>query len=184
MTIQESFYAFIDTETTGLIAGKDQITEIATVLTDMDLNEIANIEMKARVTVPVPADVAKINGYDQAVWDAEARPFDDWMRWLSIHVPFGHVAVPVGHNIDFDDSMIRRGYYLPKAKFCPLAYNKIDTRALADVISKYSIGKTEMEWFKAQIQIENKKYSDRRAEVRRKIEERKKRRMDAERGRQ
>jgi DNA polymerase III alpha subunit (gram-positive type) len=136
MPVTESFLAFLDTETTGLTPGHDEVIEIATILTDWDLKEISRIEMKVKVTSPnkITPDVAKINGYNEEVWMKEARPFMEWQAWLNKHVPFGHVAVPVGHNVSFDREMIDLGYYKPCARFCPLSYHKVDTVSLAGVM--------------------------------------------------
>lgn len=131
MGVQESFLIFVDTETTGLRPGIDEVCEIASILTDLDLREVDRFEAKILVTTPPPADVAQINGYLESVWAREAKPFQEWKTWLGKHVRRGHVAVPVGHNVGFDREMIDLGYYKRVAQFCPLAYRKIDTAVLA-----------------------------------------------------
>jgi len=133
MAPTEKFLAFLDTETGGLIPGKSPVLEIATILTDLEGNDIGTFESKILLR---PGDVvdpaaAKINGYDASVWQKEAKPFAEYMAWLHGLIPFGSVAIPVGHNVGFDRDMIDLGYYKPAQRFCPLSYHKIDTVALA-----------------------------------------------------
>ena len=131
MPVSEDFLAFLDTETGGVTPGKDPVIEIATILTDHQFHEIDRIEMKVQLR---PGDVvqpeaARVNGYTPEAWAKEARPFGEWKAWLSRRVPYGSVAIPVGHNVGFDRDMIDLGYYKPQ--FCPLSYRKIDTLTLA-----------------------------------------------------
>ncbi len=138
MPVTEDFLAFLDVETTGVTPGHDEVVEIATILTDWDLKEISRIEMKVKVTSPqkITPEVAKINGYNEEVWMKEARPFFEWQNWLSKHVPYGHVACPVGHNVGFDRAIINDYYYklMGGGKFFPLSFHLIDTVSLAGVM--------------------------------------------------
>lgn len=130
--IQQTILAFIDTETGGLTAGVHPVLEIATILTDFDLKEIARIELKVkpRAGDKIDPQAARINGYTPEGWK-DAKPFAEYSTWLAKHVPYGTIAIPVGHNVGFDRDMIDLGYYKPTGKFCPLSYHKIDTVGIA-----------------------------------------------------
>jgi len=121
---------FCDCETTG-ISERDVIIEIGGILTDFNLNELDRIELKVQFpyTLMTPAAQAK-NGFNGDVWDKEARPFSEFMSFLSNHSPYGTFWVPCGHNVGFDLAFIRRIYAERKA-FCPLSYHQIDTVGIA-----------------------------------------------------
>lgn len=128
MAIIEDFFCFEDIETTGLVKGHDEVTEISTILTDLDFREISRFDAKIQFDHnKMTPEVAKINGYDPKVWAFEARPFYEWQAWLDKHVPYPHVAMPVGHNVDFDYGIISERYYKPVGKFFRWSYHKIDT---------------------------------------------------------
>lgn len=132
-TIQESFILFEDTETTGKVPGKDEPSEIASILTDLKNREIARYHKKIRLQDPMlmTAEAAAINGYDPAVWAKEAVPFFDYDHWLQKHIPFGHVAIPIGHNPKFDRDIIDLKHYKPYGKFFKWALRCVDTAAFA-----------------------------------------------------
>jgi DNA polymerase III alpha subunit (gram-positive type) len=133
MPVREAFLAFVDTETGGTTPGKDPVIEVATILTDLKRREIARFESKIQLRAGdvVSAEAAAINGYTAEVWAREARPFSTYINFLKAHVPYGTVAIPVGHNVGFDRDMIDLGYYKPMRAFCPLSYRKADTLSLA-----------------------------------------------------
>jgi DNA polymerase III epsilon subunit-like protein len=88
--------------------------------------------MKLKHARPVHPDAAAKNGYDPAVWAREAVGFEDFVRWTARHIPFGSVAVPVGHNVAFDMPRIQRAFKA-RGAFCPFAFRAIDTLTLANI---------------------------------------------------
>ena len=129
--VTETKLAFLDVETTGVVPGRDEVIEIATILTDLDLKEIDRFEAKIQFDASkMTPQAAAVNGYRPEDWK-DAVPFIKWSAWLERHNPYGQVSIPVGHNVEFDYAMIVERYYKPYGKFLALAYNKIDTRALA-----------------------------------------------------
>ena len=138
MPISESLYAFFDVETTGLTTGVDEVSEVATILTDLQLQEIARIEMKVKLSrhEKMRPEAAKVNGYDPAVWDVEAKPFHIWQQWLDDEIcklfgPRGHVAIGIGMNPYFDRGIIEAYYYKPSRRFFPISYHLIDVAAIS-----------------------------------------------------
>jgi DNA polymerase III epsilon subunit-like protein len=131
MALIEDVLAFVDTETSGLIPGVHRVLEVATILTTLDGREIDRFD--ARIQVPpdhqVSPEAAAINGYEPMIWLGTAVPFEEYAAFLKRYIPYGHVAVPVGHNVGFDRRMIHESHY--GSAFCPLSYHLIDTVSLA-----------------------------------------------------
>jgi exonuclease I len=133
MPVSDDFLAFLDTETGGLEPGRDPVIEVATILTDLELNEVGRFcqKIQLRPGDVVSPEAARLNGYDPDVWAREAVPMAEYRAFLSRNIPRGSVAVCVGHNVPFDRDMIDKGYYKPTGLFCPLSYHKVDTVGLA-----------------------------------------------------
>lgn len=132
MALAETMLAFLDTETTGLEHGKDQVVEVAVILTQFDLTEIARYDKKIKPTIPVDPIAAGINGYNKEEWDRDGVEFSDFDLFLRKHIPFGSIAIPVGHNIGFDMGILRGWHF--KNKFCPFSYHQVDTVSLVTVL--------------------------------------------------
>lgn len=141
MALIEDYLAFVDTETSGLIPGLHRVIEVATILTDLQLQEIARFD--ARIEVPddhiVSDEAAAINGFDRELWRSTSIPFEAYVRFLRC-IPYGHVAIPVGHNVGFDRDMLRSHY---GKRFFPLSYHQIDTVGLACAMKVAGIFKSE-----------------------------------------
>jgi len=133
MAMIEDYLAFLDTETGGLTPGKDPVIEVACILTKLDMSEVGRFEAKIQLRPgeTVNPKAAEINGYHPDIWEREAVPFEGFKTFLKRNIPYGHVAIPAGHNVGFDMDMIRDGYYKPTHEFCPISYRKIDTIAIA-----------------------------------------------------
>lgn len=134
MALIEDILAFVDTETSGLTPGVHRVLEVATILTDLDGKELDCFEAKIQVPPDhaVSPEAAAVNGYDPELWARLAVPFERYAAFLKRNIPYGHVAVPVGHNVGFDRRMIHESHY-GKA-FCPLSYHLIDTVSLAGAL--------------------------------------------------
>jgi len=136
--VLESTFLSLDTETTGVTPGVDEVSEVASILYDLDLKEIDRFEQKCEFNyAKMKPEAAKVNGFKKEIWDVEAKPFQNWMRWLGSHVKYdpvnrvGHVTIPIGWNVGFDRDIIDQFYYKRLNKFCPLSYHKIPVDGLA-----------------------------------------------------
>lgn len=136
MQLIEDMVAFVDTETGGVTPGKSPVIEVATIVTDLKFKEVARVGMKVALR---PGDVvepgaAAVNGYTPEAW-ADARSFGEYVAFLKRVIPYGHSALPVGHNVQFDLDMLREGYFKPQGLFFPFSYRAVDTLVLARTLS-------------------------------------------------
>jgi oligoribonuclease (3'-5' exoribonuclease) len=123
-------FAFIDCEFGGLDPELHDITEIAVILTDYRLAEIASREWKIRARPErITPEAAEIQGYDPAVWAAEARPVRLVLEELAALVPKGKVVVPAGQNVRMDVQFIERAYRSCALEY-PFDYHVIDLATL------------------------------------------------------
>ena len=125
----EFAFAFMDCEFGGLDPELHDITEIAVILTDYRLAELAVREWKVRARADrISPEAAQISGYDAAAW-VDAPPVRQVLTELVEMLPKGKTIVPAGQNVRMDVQFIERAY-----KSCgmpyPFDYHVIDLATL------------------------------------------------------
>ena len=123
-------FAFMDCEFGGLDLEIHDITEIALILTDYRLAELAAKEWKVRARPErVSAEAAAMSGYDAETWAREAVPLRQALSEVAAMLPQGKTVVPSGQNVRMDVQFLERGY-----KSCgiawPFDYHVIDLATL------------------------------------------------------
>ena len=123
-------FAFIDCEFGGLDPELHDITEIAVILTDYRLAELGCREWKVRARPErITPEAAEIQGYDPAVWAAEALPLRQVLGELAALLPKDKVVVPAGQNVRMDVQFIERAYRSCALEY-PFDYHVIDLATL------------------------------------------------------
>ncbi|HME69512.1 MAG TPA: 3'-5' exonuclease [Myxococcota bacterium] len=113
----EFAFAFMDCEFGGLDPELHDITEIAVIITDYRLAELAVREWKVRARPErITAEAAAISGYDSAAW-VDAFPIRRALSELAALAPKGKTLVPAGQNVRMDVQFVERAY-----KNCGLSY--------------------------------------------------------------
>lgn len=131
----KKYIHFIDTETTGLVADRHELLEVAVVTEEVNPS---NPKLPGRIVREwcrkvKPQNLAEaepkaleVNGYNDTDWK-NASPFADLARELLGLLQDGTI---VGHNVKFDvgflEASFRRAGITPK-----IGYHHIDTVALA-----------------------------------------------------
>jgi oligoribonuclease (3'-5' exoribonuclease) len=109
--------AFLDCEFGGLDPELHDITEIAVIVTDYRLAELASGEWRVQARPErVTAEAAEMSGYGPERW-ADAVPLRRALGELAALLPAGHTVVPAGQNVRMDVAFLERGF-----KSCGLAY--------------------------------------------------------------
>ncbi|MDH3213349.1 MAG: 3'-5' exonuclease [Myxococcales bacterium] len=106
----EFAFAFMDCEFGGLDPELHDITEIAVVVTDYRLAEIASGEWKIRARPErITAEAADISGYTSEAW-AAAPPIRQVLTELVALLPAGKTVVPAGQNVRMDVQFLERAF--------------------------------------------------------------------------
>ena len=122
-------FAFMDCEFGGLDPELHDITEIAVILTDYRLAELASAEWRV-VARPerITAEAAEMSGYGPERW-ADAVPLRRALTEFAELLPAGRTVVPAGQNVRMDVAFLERGF-----KSCgipyPFDYHVIDLATL------------------------------------------------------
>jgi oligoribonuclease (3'-5' exoribonuclease) len=123
-------FAFLDCEFGGLDPELHDITEVAVIVTDYRLAELASGEWKVRARPErISAEAAEISGYDAAVWAAEARPLREVLSAVAALFPPGKTVVPAGQNVRMDVTFLERAYRSCAMPW-PFDYHVIDLATL------------------------------------------------------
>ncbi len=110
-------FAFMDCEFGGLDPELHDITEVAVIVTDYRLAELANREWKIRARPErITEEAAGISGYTAEAW-IDAIPIHRVLDELSALLPKGKTAVPAGQNVRMDVQFLERAF-----KNCGVAY--------------------------------------------------------------
>jgi len=121
--------AFIDCEFGGLDPELHDITEVAVVVTDYRLAELARGEWKVRARADrISEEGAAISGYSEAAWK-DAPPLRQVLGELSGLLPANQLVVPAGQNVRMDVAFLERGYRSCELPF-PFDYHVIDLATL------------------------------------------------------
>lgn len=120
-------YLFIDTETTGLpkdynahcsdSANWPRMVQLSTILYDKGANRIKDGNFIIRPDgFEIPAEASAIHGITQALALEEGKPLTEALNALFLDLAFARVLI--GHNLDFDRSIIGAEIYriFPKEK--------------------------------------------------------------------
>jgi oligoribonuclease (3'-5' exoribonuclease) len=127
--VPEFALAFLDCEFGGLDPELHDITEIAVVLTDYRLAELASGEWRVHARPErITAEAAALSGYGPERW-ADAVPLRQALGELVALFPAGTLIVPAGQNVRMDVAFLERGF-----KSCgmpyPFDYHVIDLATL------------------------------------------------------
>jgi len=106
VTRKPAIFAF-DTETTGLVAGFNEIISLAGILYDNQFQEIDRVLLHAYPDKPenFHAKAKEINGYTTEEWEARGATTQQQMaeelnEWLIRR--YCYRVIPLGHNVKFD----------------------------------------------------------------------------------
>ena len=126
----EFAFAFLDCEFGGLDPDLHDITEVGVIVTDYRLAELGSGEWKVRARPErISAEAAELQGYDAAVWAAEALPVRQVLQAITDLLPKGPKVVPAGQNVRMDVVFLERAFRACELRF-PFDYHVIDLATL------------------------------------------------------
>jgi DNA polymerase III epsilon subunit-like protein len=122
-------FAFLDCEFGGLDPELHDITEVAVIVTDYRLAELASGEWKIRARPErISAEAAEMSGYSAEAW-ANAKGVREVLTEVAALLPKAGKVVPAGQNVRMDVMFLERAY-----KSCgipyPFDYHVIDLATL------------------------------------------------------
>ncbi len=125
----EFAFAFLDCEFGGLDPELHDITEIAVILTDYRLAELASAEWRV-IARPerITAEAAEMSGYGPERW-ADAVPLRQALGEFAALLPPGRTVVPAGQNVRMDVIFLERGFKSCRIPY-PFDYHVIDLATL------------------------------------------------------
>ena len=101
-------FAFMDCEFGGLDPELHDITEVAIIVTDYRLAELASAEWKVGAREDrVTPEAAEISGYTPEAWK-DALPLRKVLGEIADLLPRGRTAVPAGQNVRMDVQFLER----------------------------------------------------------------------------
>ncbi len=121
--------AFMDCEFGGLDPEQHDITEVAVVLTDYRLDELACGEWKVAARAErISPEAAEISGYTAEAWRG-APHVREVLAAISALVPTDKTVVPAGQNVRMDVHFLERAYRNCGLPY-PFDYHVIDLATL------------------------------------------------------
>jgi DNA polymerase III epsilon subunit-like protein len=119
----------MDCEFGGLDPELHDITEVAIVVADYRLAELASAEWKVEARqARITPEAAAISGYSADAWK-DAPPLRQVLSEITELLPKGRIAVPAGQNVRMDVQFLERAYRNCDLPY-PFDYHVIDLATL------------------------------------------------------
>jgi oligoribonuclease (3'-5' exoribonuclease) len=127
--VQDYAFAFLDCEFGGLDPELHDITEVAVIITDYRLAELASGEWKIRSRPErITPKAAAISGWNAEAW-ADAAPVRQVLSELVKLLPARKTVVPAGQNVRMDVQFLERAFKRCEMPY-PFDYHVIDLATL------------------------------------------------------
>jgi oligoribonuclease (3'-5' exoribonuclease) len=127
--LQDYAFAFLDCEFGGLDPELHDITEVAVIITDYRLAELASGEWKIRSRPErITPEAAAISGWNAEAW-ADAAPVRQVLSELVKLLPARKTVVPAGQNVRMDVQFLERAFKRCEMPY-PFDYHVIDLATL------------------------------------------------------
>jgi len=127
--VQDYVFAFLDCEFGGLDPELHDITELAVIVTDYRLAELASGEWKIRGRPErITPEAAAISGWSADAW-VDAAPLRQVLTELVELMPARKTVVPAGQNVRMDVQFLERAFKRCGIPF-PFDYHVIDLATL------------------------------------------------------